>query len=114
MDDGSLLPLVPTTLTGYKNLNRPITNIKLRKKKGEHFATRQDTEEHSQGLLCFTGGADGFLHKSIQEGRGQADIAWLKYVFEDQLYIELQRHHLRSEEYINQSLLGVAHKLHIP
>ncbi|HJS52004.1 MAG TPA: error-prone DNA polymerase, partial [Pyrinomonadaceae bacterium] len=28
--------------------------------------------------------------------------------------VELQRHHLRSEEAINQTLLGFAHKLHIP
>jgi error-prone DNA polymerase len=114
MDDGSLLPLVPMNLKGYQNLSKLITTIKLRNKKGEHFATRQDIEEYSGGLLCFTGGADGFMHQSIKEGRGQIDLAWLKYVFDDRLYIELQRHHLRSEEAINQSLLGLAHKLHIP
>ena len=63
MDDGSLLPLVPMDLAGYQNLSRLITTIKLRNKKGEHFATRKDIEEHSAGLLCFTGGADGFIHK---------------------------------------------------
>lgn len=114
MDDGSLLPLVPMTLKGYQNLSRLITTIKLRNKKGEHFATREDIETHSGGLLCFTGGADGFMHNSIKAARGQADLAWLKYVFEDRLYIELQRHHLRNEEYINQSLLGLAHKFRIP
>jgi error-prone DNA polymerase len=55
MDDGSLLPLVPMDLRGYQNLSRLITTIKLRHKKGEHFATRQDIEEHADGLLCFTG-----------------------------------------------------------
>ena len=114
MDDGSLLPLVPMNLHGYQNLSKLITTIKLRNKKGEHFATRKDIEEHSSGLMCFTGGADGFIHKSIKEGRGQADIAWLNYVFEKRLYIELQRHHLRGEEAINQSLLGLAHKLRLP
>jgi error-prone DNA polymerase len=114
MDDGTLLPLVPIDREGYQNLSRLITTIKLRHRKGEHFATRRDIEEHSEGLLCFTGGADGFIHKSIKEGRGQTDIAWLNYVFERRLYVELQRHHLRSEEYINQSLLALAHKLRIP
>ena len=114
MEDGSLLPLVPMDLDGYQNLSRLITTIKLRNKKGEHFATRKDIEEHADGLICFTGGADGFIHKSIKDGSGQADIAWLNYVFERRLYVELQRHHLRSEEYINQSLLGLAHKLRIP
>src|SRR5436190_10394105 len=114
MDDGSLLPLVPMTLKGYQNLSKLITTIKLRHKKGEHFATRQDIEDHSSGLLCFTGGADGFMHNSIKNGRGQIDLAWLNYVFEQRLYVELQRHQLRNEEAINQSLLGLAHKLRLP
>jgi len=114
MEDGSLLPLVPLNLRGYQNLSKLITTIKLRNKKGEHFATRKDIEEHSAGLMCFTGGIDGFIHTSIREGHGQEDLAWLKYVFEDRLYVELQRHLLRNEEYVNQVLLGYAHKLHIP
>src|SRR3954451_1346309 len=70
MDDGSLLPLIPLNLAGYQNLCRLITTIKLRAKKGEHAATRKDIEEHSQNLLCITGGADGFLHKQIKAHRG--------------------------------------------
>jgi error-prone DNA polymerase len=114
MDDGSLLPLVPMNLNGYRNLSRLITTVKLRHKKGEHFATRKDIEEYSSDLLCFTGGVDGFMHKSIRESRGQIDLAWLNYVFEKRLYVELQRHYLRSEEDINLRLLGLAHKFHLP
>ena len=114
MDDGSLLPLVPLNLKGYQNLSKLITTVKLRNKKGEHFATRKDIEEHSADMLCFTGGADGFMHQSIKNGRGQADLAWLNYVFEKRLYVELQRHYLRHEEDMNLRLLGLAHKMHVP
>ena len=114
MDDGTFLPLMPVDFTGYQNLCRLITDVKLRAKKGEHAATRQDIENHSAGLLCFTGGSDGFLHRSIKNGCGQRDLAWLNYVFEKRLYIELQRHHIPYEEDINQSLLGLAHKFHLP
>ncbi len=114
LEDGSVLPLVPMNLKGYQNLSRLITTIKLRNKKGEHFATRKDIENYSSDLLCFTGGADGFMHNSIKNGRGLADLAWLKFVFDKRLYVELQRHHLRSEEHINQTLLGYAHKIRIP
>jgi error-prone DNA polymerase len=114
MDDGTFLPLMPVDLAGYQNLCRLITTVKLRDKKGEHAATRKDIEEHSDGLLCFTGGADGFLHRSIKNGDGQRDLAWLNYVFEKRLYIELQRHHIPYEEDINQSLLGLAHKFRLP
>ena len=114
MDDGSLLPLVPMDLAGYQNLSKLITTIKLRNKKGEHFATREDIKNYSTGLLCFTGGADGFMHNSIKNRRGEIDLAWLNYVFKKRLYVELQRHHLRQEENINWTLLGLAHKLRIP
>lgn len=113
LDDGTLLPLVALDLKGYQNLSRLITTSKLRSKKGEHFATRRDIEYHSAGLMCFTGGPDGLIHNSIKRGDGQLDLAWLKYVFEDRLYVELQRHHLRHEEAINQALLGLAHKLRV-
>ena len=114
MDDGSLLPLMPMDLAGYQSLSRLITTVKLRHKKGEHFATRADIEEHAAGLLCFTGGADGFIYRSIRNRRGQEDLAWLNYVFPGRLYIELQRHHLPHEEDVNQSLLGLAHKFRLP
>jgi error-prone DNA polymerase len=114
LEDGSLLPLVPLKLEGYQNLAKLITTIKLRNKKGEHFATRRDIEEHSAGLMCFTGGADGFMHRSVKDGTPQADLAWLNYVFPGRLYVELQRHHLRHEEAVNQTLLGLAHKLRLP
>jgi error-prone DNA polymerase len=114
LEDGSLLPLMPLNLKGYQNLSRLITTVKLRHKKGEHFATRSDIEEHSGDLLCFTGGTDGFIHRSIKERRGQENLAWLKYVFEGRLYVELQRHHMPHEEDINQSLLGLVHKFRLP
>ena len=114
MDDGSLLPLVPISLKGYRNLSKLITEIKLRHKKGEHFATREDIANHSDDLLCFTGGSDGFMHRSIKDGCGLADLAWLNHVFPNRLYVEFQRHHLRHEEAMNYTLLGYAHKLRLP
>ena len=36
------------------------------------------------------------------------------YVFEKRLYVELQRHYLRSEEDMNLRLLGLSHKMHVP
>ncbi|HSU25545.1 MAG TPA: DNA polymerase III subunit alpha, partial [Pyrinomonadaceae bacterium] len=54
------------------------------------------------------------VHQSIKNGHGQETLAWLNYVFEKRLYVELQRHYLRSEEDINLQLAGLAHKLHLP
>ncbi len=114
LDDGSLLPLIPVSIEGYQNLCRLITTIKLRAPKGEHLATKQDIEQYAAGLICITGGDDGFLCQNTKNHRGQEAAAWLKYVFADRLYIELQRHFLRHEEYINQALIGLSHKFRIP
>ena len=114
LEDKSVLPLIPTSIKGYQNLCRLISTIKLRAPKGEHFATKEDIEQHSEDLICITGGEDAFLHQSIKTHKSQEAIAWLKYVFEDRLYIELQRHFLRNEEYVNQALVGLSHKFGIP
>ena len=114
LDDESVLPLIPTSIKGYQNLCRLISTIKLRAPKGEHFATKEDIEQHSEDLICITGGEDAFLHQSVKNHRGQEAAAWLKYVFENRLYIELQRHFLRNEEYVNQALIGLSHKFGVP
>jgi error-prone DNA polymerase len=114
MADKSLLPLVPITHEGYQNLCKLITTIKLRAKKGEHFATRRDIEDHSQNLICLTGGADGFVRQSIKNGNDIENFEWLNYVFDKRLYVELQRHYLQSEEYLNQRLLALARKHRLP
>jgi error-prone DNA polymerase len=114
LENGSLLPLIPISLKGYQNLCRLITTVKLRSKKGQHFAARTDIEEHSQDLICLTGGPDGMLWRSIKDSSSQKDLAWLNYVFERRLYVELQRHYMQKEEYVNQHLLGLAHKFRLP
>jgi error-prone DNA polymerase len=114
MAEGGLLPLVAMDRRGYQNLTKLITDIKMRSPKGEHAAKREDIEKHSGGLMCLTGGTDGFIYNSVKNGNGLQDLAWLEDTFKRRLYVELQRHHLRHQEDINQRLLGYAHKLRVP
>ncbi len=114
MYNGTSLPLVPIDIEGYRNLSRLITTIKLRNEKGKHFATREDIENYSSKLLCFSGGADGFIPNSIRNDTEKADLEWLSHVFEDRFYVELQRHYSRNEEYINQCLIHHASRLRLP
>ena len=114
LEDGNVLPLIPVSIKGYQNLCRLITTMKMRAPKGEHFASKKDIEKHSEDLICVTGGEDAFLYNQVKDHRGQEAIAWLRYVFEDRLYIELQRHFLRHEEHINQALIGLSHKFKVP
>ena len=76
--DGSLryvtLPVLVATRTGYQNLCRLITLMKLRvpkhAKPGEVAATLDELAEHAEGLICLTGGDDGPLAHALGGGGG--------------------------------------------
>jgi error-prone DNA polymerase len=114
LEDKAVLPLMPLNLKGYQNLCKLITTIKLRNPKGEHFAFREDIEQFSEGLLCLTGGEDGFLCGQARQGKTLEAMAWLHYVFGNRLYAELQRNYSRVQEDFNQQVIGVAKKLRVP
>src|SRR5260370_31903563 len=65
---GFRLPLLVSSRAGYQNLCRLITKMKLRAKKGEGAVRDEELEEHAEGLICLTGGADGPLAAALQRG----------------------------------------------
>ena len=46
--------------------------MKLRAKKGEGCVRKDEIEEHADGLICLTGGAEGPLAAALQEGGMEA------------------------------------------
>src|SRR2546425_10384031 len=52
--DGHRYPLLAESRTGYQNLCRLITRMKLRAKKGEGAATLEEFAEFSEGVICLT------------------------------------------------------------
>src|SRR5258707_10110434 len=63
------LPLLVCNRTGYQNLCRLITLMKLRvpkhAKPGECAVMRDELAAHAEGLICLTGGSDGPLAKEF-------------------------------------------------
>jgi error-prone DNA polymerase len=118
----SRLPLLVRSRTGYQNLCRLITRMKMRGPKGAApdgiAATEQDLAEYAPGLICMTGGEDGPLAQALTEGgRGQARLRLCKLVEilgRDNVYVELQRHFLREEESRNQVLIELARECKLP
>src|SRR5438270_349155 len=94
-------PLLVETRTGYQNLCRLITKMKLRvpkhAKPGECAATEDELREHSEGLVCLTGDELGPLGAALKEGgaeEGKRCLERLLGLFgERNLYIEVQRHY---------------------
>ncbi|HLX82758.1 MAG TPA: error-prone DNA polymerase [Terriglobales bacterium] len=115
------LPLLIASRAGYQNLCRLITTMKLRvgrKDKERAVATEADLIEHSVGLICLTGGAEGPLAEAlVQEGPQAAleSVKRLTEIFgERNVYVEVQRHFHRDEEYRNRVAIEIAESLHLP
>jgi error-prone DNA polymerase len=117
MSDGSCYPLLVEKRTGYKNLCRLVTLMKLRAKKGEGAATIDEVAAHAEGLICLTGAEDGPLATALKSGFDEAINAAARLVDifgEGNVYAELQRHLTREEESRNQAVIEIARRLKLP
>jgi error-prone DNA polymerase len=112
------LPLLIHSRAGYQNLCRLITRMKLRAKKGEGSVTREELQEHAEGLICLTGGAEGLLAAALREGgieESKRQVDQLVGIFgQKNVYVELQRHFQREEESRNRTAIDLAHHFHLP
>jgi error-prone DNA polymerase len=112
------LPLLVSSRTGYQNLCRLITKMKLRSKKGEGAVQKEELEEHPHDLICLTGGADGPLATALQHGgmeEARQRVEQLISLFgHGNVYIELQRHFRREEETRNRAAIAIARSLNLP
>jgi error-prone DNA polymerase len=117
-DKSFRLPLLVSSRAGYQNLCRLITKMKLRAKKNEGAVHKEELEEHAQGLICLTGGAEGPLAAALQQGgieEARRHIEQLTGIFgHNNVYVELQRHFHREEESRNRSAITIANSLNLP
>ena len=120
--DGFALPRVPllcASPAGYANLCRIVTRMKLRTPgKEEGFATAADLAQYSEGLLCLTGGEEGPLHAALQRGGEPEARSVLEHMVaiygRTNVYVELQRHYEREEEWRNQAAIRLARSMRLP
>jgi len=119
------IPVLARNRTGYQNLCRLVTLMKLRvpkhAKPGECAASADELAAHAKGLVCLTGSDDGPLARIIQRQDAdsvkdaQRSVAWLLDVFgKKNVYAELQRHFDRDEEARNQAVIELARRNHLP
>jgi len=104
---------------GYRNLCQMITRFKMRESvKCEGAATVEDLREFAGGLVCLTGGDEGPLAAALMRGgeeAGRVAVEELVRVFgRESVYVEVQRHREREEEWRNQAALRIAASLKLP
>jgi error-prone DNA polymerase len=120
------IPVLVRNRTGYKNLCRLITLMKLRvpkhAKPSECAVSTDELAAHAHGLICLTGGERGPLvagdGKTWRWEDGEKPLRmgeWLLDVFgKGNVYAELQRHFNRLEETRNQAVVQLAKRLKLP
>jgi len=113
------LPLLCTSRMGYQNLCQLITQFKMRETtKGDGAATCDDLSQYAAGLVCLTGGDEGPLAAALVRGgeaAGRETVEQLTRIFgAENVYIEIQRHQEREQEWRNQAAIRIAHSLRLP
>src|SRR6185437_2239542 len=104
---------------GYQNLCQLITQFKMREAtKVDGAATCDDLSEYASGLICLTGGDEGPLAAALAHGgeaAGRETVERLTRIYgRENVYVELQRHQEREEEWRNQAVIRIARSLNLP
>ena len=89
------LVLLTQSEAGYENLMKLNSCLYVNKGAQLPQITSDELAEHSDGLICMTGGPDGPVGRLLQQGQRLAAevlVDRLAAMFPDRLYIELQRH----------------------
>jgi error-prone DNA polymerase len=114
LEDGSVLPVLVQSRNGYQNLCRLLSRARLRSPKNESSIGWSELSEFKEGLICLTGDEEGPLHQAIRAGdfsRADQCLASLKKIFGvNHLFVEIQRHALRSEQWLNQRFCQLAER----
>ncbi len=113
------LSLLCESRQGYQNLCQLITRFKMRESaKQEGSARFDDLERYASGLVCLTGGDEGPLAAALMRGgeeAGRETVERLVRIFgTTNVYVELQRHYEREQEWRNQAAIRIARSLNLP
>ncbi len=113
-----LIALYAMNETGYANLMKLVSAAHLGASDTESPHIKITAlKEHSEGLIALTGGPEGPVDSALRDGQtpvAEARLAALAKLFTGRLYVELQRHGLKTETEVEPSLLAMAYTDKLP
>ena len=114
--DGARYPLLVRNRTGYQNLCRLLTRMKMRVPKNTAAAaTPEELAEFADGLVCLSGDEGGPLALALEKKEGRACLDRLIQTFgRANVYAEIQRHGDREEERRNEATIALARGMRVP
>ena len=111
------LLLIAATEDGYANLVRLVSRSYLQGKDDEPpHITRDWLEELADGIICLTGGERGPIGACLKSGHpaeAEDRLVFLKRVFGDRLYVELQRQR-GYDRAVESASIDLAYKHDLP
>ena len=109
--------LIAKNEIGYNNLLILASDLRLNQNFEKYISFLQ-VENYKEGLILLTGGMEnGFIGKPASLGNKiivKERLERLKSLFQDNLYIELQRHGLEIQDVAEKILIEKSHELSIP
>ena len=112
------IPIFAKDLEGYKNLIRLSSKSFLEIKQNEEPHCKvEDIEENHKGLIILTGTLDGLIGKLFTKNLTDEInflLNKLKKIFNENIYLEIQRHNDEGEKLFEKFLLNFAEKSKIP
>ena len=109
--------LIAKNEIGYNNLLILASDLRLNQN-FEKYISFSQVEDHKEGLILLTGGVEnGFIGKPASLRNKiivKERLEKLKSLFQDNLYIELQRHGLEIQDVAEKILIEISHELNIP
>ncbi|MEQ5871337.1 DNA polymerase III subunit alpha [Sagittula sp. NFXS13] len=121
--DPAPIVLLAQTERGYEHLMKLNSCLYMRRDNELGHITVDELAEHSEDIICLTGGPDGPLGRLLRvNGRGAAEVLLRRLgdIFGDRLYVELQRHPEEdgqlpeAEKLTERGLIEMAYELSIP
>ncbi len=101
MGDGSVLPILIRSRSGYRAVSRLLTRAQLRAPKGECAIEWSELEEVVDEIAVLTGDEEGPLERGWRaDGARGMEIALeqlKRHIPQDRIWLEIQRHSVRGE-----------------
>ncbi|MFM1892864.1 MAG: hypothetical protein RIQ90_30 [Bacteroidota bacterium] len=112
-DSGYKMVFLAKNKAGYQNL---IKLSSLAYTEGFYYVPRVDKsliEQYRSDLMVLSGGLEGEIASlilNVGEKQAEDSLCWWKEQFNDDFYVEINRHHLEAEDHANEVLVRLAEK----
>ena len=115
-DYGSQIPFLAKNKVGYHNLSKLSSLAYI---DGFYYVPRVDKElilKHKEGLIVLSGSLYGSISNlilNVGEEQAEEEFKWWKENFEEDFYVEINRHGLNEEDHVNSVLINFANKYNV-